>query len=69
MSEMAVLIVGIFDEFGKNNGDILTSEIFILLIFEHFNQPHIIFMEYQVVKNKSVDGIVNLIYSVYYLRE
>jgi len=69
MSEMAVLIVSIFDEFGKNNGDILTSEIFILLIFEHFNQPHIIFMEYQVVKNKSVDGIVNLIYSVYYLRE
>jgi len=69
MSEMAVLIVGIFDEFGKNNGDILTSEIFILLIFEHFNQPHIIFMQYQVVKNKSVDGIVNLIYSVYYLRE
>lgn len=69
MSEMAVLIVGIFDEFGKNNGDILTSEIFILLIFEHFNQPHIIFMEYQVVKNKSVDGIVNLIYSIYYLRE
>jgi len=69
MSEMAVLIVGIFDEFGKNNGDILTSEIFILLIFEHFNQPHIIFMQYQVVKNKSVDGIVNLIYSIYYLRE
>ena len=69
MSEMAVLIVSIFDEFGKNNGDILTSEIFILLIFEHFNQPHIIFMQYQVVKNKSVDGIVNLIYSVYYLRE
>ena len=66
---MAVLIVSIFDEFGKNNGDILTSEIFILLIFEHFNQPHIIFMQYQVVKNKSVDGIVNLIYSVYYLRE
>jgi len=69
MSEMAVLIVSIFDEFGKNNGDILTSEIFILLIFEHFNQPHIIFMQYQVVKNKSVDGIVNLIYSIYYLRE